>query len=100
MMTNTSPSKSQEKLTDEELVRQYADDIMRDPALQGVDAEYRLLILFTTVHDNTDTSLIHCERCRKEIDSLEFSQEFIDAYKTRQIDVKKRFSSFYSFCWK
>lgn len=89
MMTNQSPSESQENQVDEELVRQYAEDIIRNPALDGVDTEYRLLILFNTIHKETDATLIHCRYCREKIDSLEFSEEFIEAYKERQTEVKQ-----------
>jgi hypothetical protein len=80
-----------ETTTDEEFVNK-ADQFIRDPTLNGVDSDLRLVLLFQAVQEEVtdeNSCLVACEKCCKEIDDREFAEEFVDAYYDTHVEIKK-----------
>jgi hypothetical protein len=70
-------------------IQQQAKEFLQNPALQGVDSEYKLLCVFAALQDETNESLVHCEKCQEELDKMTFSEEFIEAYHSKQANIRQ-----------
>jgi len=77
--------------TDEEFMNK-ADNFIRNPSLDGVDSDLRLVLLFQAVQEQVtdeDSCIVACEQCCKDIDEREFAEDFVDAYYDTHVELKK-----------
>jgi hypothetical protein len=69
-----------------------ADSFIRNPSLDGVDSDLRLVLLFQAVQEqlhDEGSCIINCKKCCQEIDGREFAEEFVDAYYDTHIEIKQ-----------